>query len=78
MFCCLFKILNAQQIDILQLKTFAKENPIATFRCRAPAKYQADSVVRYRLLVYFGGRNTTGEWEIKNRTWTVWRSLNER
>ena len=39
------------------VKTSAKENPTATFRCRVPAQYDQASKVKYRLLVYFGGRN---------------------
>ena len=30
------------------------------------------SKTKYRLLIYFGGRNTTGENEIKNPVWTNW------
>ena len=26
-----------QQIDLIEIKTFAKENPTTTFRCRVPA-----------------------------------------
>lgn len=65
-------ILYAQQIDALKIKTSAKENPTATFRCRVPTQYDQSSKVKYRLLVYFGGRNTTGEHEVKNPTWTNW------
>ena len=71
-YCCFLQNLPAQQVEVLSVKTFAKENPVATFRCRAPAKYQIDSEAKYRILVYFGGRNTTGEGEIKSRTWTDW------
>lgn len=65
-------ILYAQQIDALKIKTSAKENSTATFRCRVPAQYNQSSKVKYRLLVYFGGRNTTGEHEVKNPSWTNW------
>lgn len=64
--------LFSQVFDTLQIKTSAKENPTATFRCRVPAQYNQSSKVKYRLLIYFGGRNTTGEHEVKNLTWTNW------
>ena len=60
--------LVAQQVDTLQIKTSAKENPTATFRCRVPAQYDQSSNVKYRLLVYFGGRNTTGKHVVKEMT----------
>ena len=44
-----------QQIDLIKVKTFAKENPTTTFRCRIPAKYDKSSAAKYRLLIYFGG-----------------------
>lgn len=59
------------------VKTSAKENPSAIFRCRVPARYDQASKVKYRLLVYFGGRNTTGEHEAKNPTWANWCDKNE-
>ena len=61
-----------QQIDLIEIKTFAKENPTTTFRCRVPAKYDKSSVAKYRLLIYFGGRNTTGENEVKSKSWGTW------
>ena len=72
--CCSFvgNTLFSQVFDTLQIKTSAKENPTATFRCRVPAQYDQSSKVKYRLLVYFGGRNTTGQHEVKNPTWTNW------
>ena len=66
----------AQQIDTVRIKTFAKENPTTTFRCRVPAKYDKSSVAKYRLLIYFGGRNTTGENEVKSKSWGNWCNKN--
>ena len=67
---CAVTCLGAQ--EVYTLKTSAKGNPTSTFRCRVPAQYNQSSKVKYRLLVYFGGRNTTGEHEVKNPTWTNW------
>ena len=64
-----FNIAHAQAIELITVKTFAKENPTTTFRCRIPAKYNKSSVAKYRLLIYFGGRNTTGENEVKSKSW---------
>ena len=64
--------LVAQQVDTLQIKTSAKENPTATFRCRVPAQYDQSSKVKYRLLIYFGGRNTDGFKEVENPSWGAW------
>ncbi len=61
-----------QQIELIKVKTFAKENPTSIFRCRVPSKYDSMAKLKYRLLIYFGGRNTTGEREIQNPQWTNW------
>ena len=46
---CIFLLsglsLLAQQVDVLKIKTSAKENPTATFRCRVPAQYDQSSKV---------------------------------
>lgn len=42
-----------QQIDLIEIKTFAKENPTTTFRCRVPAKYDKSSMAKYRLLIQY-------------------------
>lgn len=65
------------QIDVLKIKTPSKENPTAAFRCRAPGRYDKSSKAKYRLLIYFGGRNTTGESEVRNATWTSWCDKND-
>lgn len=62
----------AQAIEPITIKTSARENPTTTFRCRIPAKYDKSSVAKYRLLIYFGGRNTTGENEVKSKSWGNW------
>lgn len=58
--------------ELITVKTFAKENPTTAFRCRIPAKYDKSSATKYRLLIYFGGRNTTGENEVKSNSWGTW------
>ena len=67
-----FNIAHAQAIELITVKTFAKENATTTFRCRIPVKYDKSSVAKYRLLIYFGGRNTTGENEVKGKSWGAW------
>ena len=67
-----FNIAYAQAVELITVKTFAKENPTTTFRCRVPAKYDKSSAIKYRLLIYFGGRNTTGENEVKSKPWGTW------
>ena len=63
-------------MELITVKTFAKENATTTFRCRIPTKYDKSSVVKYRLPIYFGGRNTTGENEVKNKSWGTWGDKN--
>lgn len=72
-----FNIAHAQAIELITVKTFAKENATTTFRCRIPAKYDKSSVAKYRLLIYFGGRNTTGENEVKSKSWGNWCDKND-
>lgn len=67
-----FNIAYAQAVELITVGTFAKENPTTTFRCRVPAKYDKSSATKYRLLIYFGGRNTTGENEVKSKPWGTW------
>ena len=62
----------AQQTDVIKVKTFSGKNATSVFLCRRPALYDANSRVKYRLLVYFGGRNTDGEKEIRNKNWIEW------
>ncbi len=62
----------AQQIDSISVKTFSKENSKANFHYRIPAGYDHSTKIKYRVLIYFGGRNTTGKREIKDATWSDW------
>ncbi len=57
----------AQVTDTISIKTFAKENPKVVFHYRGPANYDITSKSKSRLLIYFGGRNTTGEAEVYNQ-----------
>lgn len=68
---------GARGDDVLSVKTSSKENPTAVFRCRPPSKYRSASAAKYRLLIFFGGRNASGEGEIKNRAWTDWCDRND-
>ena len=58
----------AQATDTITIKTFAKENPVVQFNYREPANYDITLKSKYRLLIYFGGRNTTGENEVKSKS----------
>lgn len=62
----------AQKVDVIEIKTFSKQNPSVAFRCRQPVNYKGDSHTKCRLLIYFGGRNTLGVAEIGNKVWTDW------
>ena len=62
----------AQATDTITIKTFAKENPVVQFNYREPANYDITLKSKYRLLIYFGGRNTTGENEVKSKSWGNW------
>ena len=64
--------LLAQLIDIISIKTFAKENPEVQFHNREPANYDITSNSKSRLLIYFGGRNTDGFKEVDNPSWRAW------
>lgn len=66
------RILSAQLIDSIQIPTRAKENPKVVFHYRVPEKYDSAIKSKYRLLIYFGGRNTTGEAEVYNQSWGAW------
>ena len=57
----------AQATDTIPIKTFAKENLEVVFHYRLPANYDITSKSKSRLLIYFGGRNTTGEAEVYNQ-----------
>ena len=67
-----FNIAHAQAIELIPVKTFAKENATTTFRCRIPAKYDKSSVAKYPLLIqyYYWKRRR------KLLNGTAWRSLN--
>ena len=52
-------------MELITIKTFAKENPATRFRCCLPVKCDKSPLGKYRLPVYFGGRNITGENEVK-------------
>ena len=58
---------HAQATDTISIKTFAKENLEVVFHYRVPANYDITSKSKFRLLIYFGGRNTTGEAEVYNQ-----------
>ena len=49
-----------------------KENPVVQFNYREPANYDITLKSKYRLLIYFGERNTTGENEVKSKSWGNW------
>jgi len=65
-------VLSAQLIDSIQIPTRAKENPKVVFHYRVPEKYDSAIKSKSRLLIYFGGRNTTGEAEVYNQSWGAW------
>lgn len=64
---CFTNVLSAQLIDSIQIPTRAKENPKVVFHYREPTNYDITSKPKFRLLIYFGGRNTTGEAEVYNQ-----------
>ena len=68
----LSNVLSAQLIDSIQIPTQAKENPEVQFHYRDPTNYDITSKSKSRLLIYFGGRNTTGEAEVYNQSWGAW------
>jgi len=55
----------AQQVATVTVATKAPHNKKTKFYYRVPAGYDASSRELYRVLVYFGGRNTTGESEVR-------------
>lgn len=60
--CCFPAFLTADAKDeFITVSTFAPQNREVTFWCYAPARYDANAGKNHRVLVYFGGRNTTGE-----------------
>lgn len=63
--------------EFVTIPTSASENRNAQFYYRVPANYNKDSKCEYRVLVYFGGRNTKGTGEINNKTWTDWCDKND-
>ena len=59
------------------IPTMAPNNREAVFHCRVPKGYEEKRSERYRVLVYFGGRNTTGENEAKGEHgWDKWADEN--
>lgn len=68
----LVNILLAQVTDTIPIKTFAKGNPVVQFHYREPTNYDITSKSKFRLLIYFGGRNTKGLNEIGNQSWGAW------
>ena len=50
----------AAKIEQIVVKTKAPKNPEVTFHCRIPRTYRSADRLEYRILVYFGGRNTSG------------------
>lgn len=50
-------------VSYVEIKTSAPNNPAVTVYFRVPENYDASSRNQYRVLIYFGGRNTSGEKE---------------
>ncbi len=50
-------------VSHVEVKTGAPNNPTVTFYYRVPESYDASSQTQYRVLIYFGGRNCSGEKE---------------
>lgn len=68
---CLF--CNYLYSNTIIIKTKAPQNQDAIFRFRVPKNYDPNRKDSYRVLVYFGGRNTTGKSEVAgNLGWGAW------
>lgn len=57
----------------ISVRTKAPHNPQARVWCHVPAKYETNRKAPYPVLVYFGGRNCTGEAEASGKLgWSDW------
>ena len=66
-------ILSAGTIIV---KTKAPHNRQAVFQYRVPNGYDKNRREMYRVLVFFGGRNTDGKAEVSGRMgWRKWESI---
>ena len=68
----------AAKIEQIVVKTKAPKNPEVTFHCRIPRTYRSADRLEYRILVYFGGRNTSGAGEAQGGAgWAEWADRNK-
>lgn len=63
--------------ETVAVKTKAPKNKLVTFHYRTPESYDPQRSQSYRVLVYFGGRNTSGAEIVKNMNWSKWADRNE-
>lgn len=78
LFLCLSSALfGGAAVQCVMVKTFAPENKEVKFWYRVPMDYKSDAAKKYRILVFFGGRNTTGEKESHSNAWVDWADRND-
>lgn len=66
------------KIDKIIVNTKAPNNPEVSFHYRVPRTYKSSDKLEYRILVYFGGRNTSGINEVKGGAgWAEWADKNK-
>ena len=64
---------RTQELGSVQVVTRAPNNKTVTVHYRVPKGYDAKRVDAYRVLVIFGGRNTTGKADVTGRLgWGEW------
>ena len=64
---------NSLHAEGIKIKTRAPKNQTAVFHYRVPQGYDAKRREAYRILIYFGGRNTSGQAEASGILgWAKW------
>ncbi len=61
--CCMFFAFDVCALRNIKIKTKSKENRMVTVYYRVPRNYDKDAKWLYRVLVIFGGRNSSGRGE---------------
>lgn len=69
---CVTAAAGPATVGSVEVKTRAPENRVVTVHYRVPANYDGNSKTAYRVLILFGGRNTTGQSEVNSLGWGEW------
>lgn len=70
-------LLFAEVVDYVTVQGRGAENKECQIWYRVPKTYDVDSKNFYRVLVFFGGRNFSGETQTKYENWNKWLDRNQ-